>query len=310
MNCPLCKGTKVKIISKLLTKSLVNLYKTQFSYDISYLISQPVIYMDQCFDCQLKFFYPSISGDEKFYQMLQKTPGYYLRYKPEYKFASNYFDKTKNVLEIGAGIGAFSKLIKFKNYTALELNPSALKIAKGKNINIFNQSIREHAKGRGKKYDVVCFFQVLEHIKPEELYEFLVLSISVLKQGGVLIFSVPNDSSHLKIKPNEVLNLPPHHLTRWPEYTLINLGKFFNIRLLSLKRDDLLERQYQSYLLWRVNLYLGLYKGPIQEKCIFLNKVSSKLVQILGKKIRKKIINIINPVGAHITLVYKKEGMK
>ena len=128
-----------------------------------------------CTSCGLKFFSPSVTGDEHFYyNVLQNPDLYYMDdNKAEYNFASRFITLNDNVLDIGCGKGAFSKNIRFNTYTGLELSTNAKKLANDNGIQIFNQKIQEHSISNQEKYNVVCTFQVLEHVDTSEIYTFL-----------------------------------------------------------------------------------------------------------------------------------------
>ena len=67
-------------------------------------------------------------------------------------------------------------------------------------------------------YDVVCHFQVLEHVSAPRA--FLVDCVRALRPGGRLIITVPSEDSFLSIAEDAWLNMPPHHVTRWTDSAL------------------------------------------------------------------------------------------
>ena len=85
MNCPLCKSTELVHLENLSSKSISYAYQRKYSIDVSHLFNSDEIQFQECKHCLLRFYYPLISGDEKFYSQLSKaTGGYYLHEKPEY----------------------------------------------------------------------------------------------------------------------------------------------------------------------------------------------------------------------------------
>ena len=176
----------------------------------------------------------------------------------------------------------------------LEFNKLALDEAKSRGLVVENCDITEYSKKNKNKYDVVCFFQVLEHVFNVE--EFLKSSLDCLKKGGKLIIGVPNNNPYLFIHDRmHALNLPPHHAGLWDRKSLRNLEKYFNIKIDKIKFEPLLDLEY----FWNVQ---GEYL-----------KKHSKISYLLFKKISQrfnKLRNSILPLifkGRNILVIYSKK---
>src|SRR4029077_10280990 len=77
---------------------------------------------------------------------------------------------------------------------------------------IFPLSIDEFMEGNsGDKFDVVSFFEVLEH--QDDPVGFLSQVRRLLKPSGYIALSVPNRNRFQK--GLDTTDLPPNHLTRW-----------------------------------------------------------------------------------------------
>ncbi|MFA6082418.1 MAG: class I SAM-dependent methyltransferase [Patescibacteria group bacterium] len=196
----------------------------------------------QCEGCQLRFYTPAIVGDGGFYHKLSAIPWYYAQHKDEYDYAKKLISESDHVLSIGSGNGYFSKLIPTKKYVGLEINKEAAK----QNPQILIEDIATHAKSNAEKYDVVCSFQVLEHI--ENPREFLQSAVKCLKKGGTLIMSVPSEDSYVGEIINGALNLPPHHQTRWTDGALAGIATLFNLEMKDIYHETLPPTQYKLYL--------------------------------------------------------------
>ena len=94
--------------------------------------------------------------------------------------------------------------------------------ARAAGLDVRQQPVEAHAD-EGRRYDVVCAFQVLEHV--EHPKQFFHACVRTLKPGGTLLIAVPAQDSFLAIAPNLPLNMPPHHITRWTDRALINLAR-------------------------------------------------------------------------------------
>lgn len=95
-----------------------------------------------------------------------------------------------------------------------------------KGLRVKNQLIEPFAEENNDKYDVVCSFQVLEHIY--DIKNFIDGCCKALKKGGKLIFAVPNNNPYyLKYDKLNTLNLPPHHAGLWNKESFLRLVNFF-----------------------------------------------------------------------------------
>jgi 2-polyprenyl-3-methyl-5-hydroxy-6-metoxy-1,4-benzoquinol methylase len=305
--CPLCNAKNAKTIEIINAKDLVGLYARAYKMDINYLFKQNEIYYCQCNNCDLKYFFPSVIGDEYFYNVLQKTELYYMDDKEEYEFSSKYITTKDDVLEIGGGKGAFSKKIDCKSYTGLDLSTNAKKLAEQGGIKIINQSIQEHAILNAHKYDVVCTFQVLEHVDCNELFAFLKAAVDCLKTDGRLIISVPSADSFLSEMVNSVLNLPPHHQTHWHDKTMKEIAKIFNLDILGFNHDAIALQNKREYLYVKLRHLLAFEHKLIEPKANILQKIALRMLRIIPVKIQYFLIDKIKPNGHSITVIYQKK---
>ena len=98
----------------------------------------------------------------------------------------------KNVLEVGAGIGSFTKIYKdkTKNITLTEVDPYNHKtlVSKFKNIKKINVFKKYTSKIKGK-YDTLLHLNVLEHIKNDK--KELDNCLKLISSKGFIIILVP-----------------------------------------------------------------------------------------------------------------------
>lgn len=305
--CPLCNAKDTKLIEVILTKDLIDLYAREYKMDIGYLFKQNDLQYCQCNNCNLKYFFPSVIGDEYFYSNLQKTDLYYMDDKEEYAFASKYITAKDDVLEIGCGKAAFSKKINSKSYTGLELSINAKKLAGQGGVQILNQTIQKHAVLNAHKYDVVCTFQVLEHVDCNELLFFLKAAVDCLKAGGRLIISVPSADSFLSDMVNSTLNLPPHHQTHWPDSTMKEIAKILNLDILGFNHDAIASQNKKEYLYVKLRHLLAFKHGLIELKANILQKIALRMLRLVPVKMQFFVIDKIRPYGHSITAIYQKK---
>lgn len=193
------------------------------------------IQLYNCNDTGYRFYYPDgIWGDGRFYEDLQNNNSwYYSKNRWEHGIAIERINTTDKVLEIGCGDGVFLEMLAKKgvqNIAAIELNQLAVTTLKKAGYDVYNETIETFAPHHREQYDVVCFFQVLEHIY--DIKSFLDNAIAALKPGGKLVIAVPHNNPYLlRYDKTHTLNLPPHHAGLWNKPAFENLQRFFTITL-------------------------------------------------------------------------------
>lgn len=254
----------------------------------------------------LKWF-PQISADGLFYEQLSRHDWYYSKEKDEFGFVDPFvFGKT--VLEIGCGVGFFADHSDFYSYVGLELNENAALTARSKGHHVECIPLSDYANMHPQSFDVVCSFQVLEHlVDPAEYFS---ASLSLLRPGGLLITSVPSEDSFLGSLENNVLNAPPHHLTCWTDEALQRLPAslgFVDCEIYHLP----VEKQHYK---WFISSLLSKgFRSPRADSTFlsrFLLKVKLKLamsfLRLLGSNF--SVPSEFNIPGHTVVSIHKKPG--
>lgn len=97
-----------------------------------------------------------------------------------------------NVLEVGCGLGAFgTRIAAMSNYVGVEPDQASCEVARCRIEPLGGRVIHgtHEAVPPREQYDVVCAFEVLEHI--EDHVSVLAQWIQRIKPGGHLVMSVP-----------------------------------------------------------------------------------------------------------------------
>ncbi|MDR0667706.1 MAG: class I SAM-dependent methyltransferase, partial [Prevotellaceae bacterium] len=118
------------------------------------------------------------------------------------KMITNIFpNKDRGILEIGSGYGWFVYKMRQAGYCVdgIELSDEKRQMAAqylGINLLPYNLLVDSLPKEMTASYNIVCLFEVLEHIV-NPLF-FIEQAMSLLKPGGQLVIEVPNDDDFLK----------------------------------------------------------------------------------------------------------------
>lgn len=305
--CLLCKSSKTHIIAKVDSEKIVRKYLKQFNTDFSYLFSNEPIKLMECDDCGLRFYDPQVAGDEHFYRSLQEYDWYYRKDKEEYQFAAGFIKEGDSVLDVGCGQGEFKKYIPSAKFTGLEFSPDAISKGVNNGCTILDQSVEEHSSEYAGKYDVVGTFQVLEHVT--KIADFLNSCAKCVKPGGYLIIAVPSEESYLRFGTNYLLNMPPHHISRWQDKTLMNVAKLIHFNLREIHHDSLDDIHKEPY-------FTAFAERALPFKTVnsitliddsFGYKVRMKIAHQIGKRISKVFDHSAwQPKGQNVTVVYQK----
>ena len=300
------------ILEKIDTNTLLKLYKKSYGIDVSYLFQEvnSIDYKEHVAS-GIRYFNPAVTADSGFYEKMQKFDWYYQKSKSEYNTASKY-TKYRKILEIGCGYAYFYDHSYADEYTGLEYNQQAIDTVSQRNIKglkLHKKNIEEHSVNNSDKYDVVCSFQVLEHVS--DPMSFIECSLACCKIGGYLIFSVPAKDSFIHYSKNSILNMPPHHLTHWPDRAFKYLEEKYEIELVELKHESLDAIHRQGFLnilgenLIRNILCLNNNDSLIAQS--LFDKVLSKCGSLIGRLLSKGYDNpVFMPVGHTVTAIFRK----
>ena len=302
-------GTDQTVLTDTFDKDdIINLYRKQLDMDVSaYFSKGDQFYIYRCEQTGYRFYYPEgMDGDGQFYADLQQRlgDGYYHDWKFENQMALDIVEPHHRVLDIGCGIGRFLERAKDKaaEVTGLELNQHAVNICRNNGLNVVNEMIGDHAGHKAEYYDVVCMFQVLEHIY--DVRKFLEESLAVLKKGGKLVIGVPNNEPYFQGYDKYcTLNLPPHHMGLWNKGVFEKMAPGFNIKLQKTEYDVKGSTRTYAYLKAKhhanIKTPAGLHTAAEKIRMLIWGLIT------VPQAIIKKLTTGIN--GSHIAVVFEKQ---
>ena len=143
---------------------------------------------------------------------------------------------------------------------------------------------------------MVCSFQVVEHIA--DIRSFVEASIEVLKPGGIMVISVPNNDSFLGFDRYNILNLPPHHTNLWNDESLRKIAPFFGVEWIGNEFEPIQEHH--------IDYLSRVIKNSLAKEMGILPKV---LFKMFSGQIKKYLTNHKSMFkGFTILAKYRKMG--
>lgn len=170
--------------------------------------------MRRCESCQTEFALPRRAADGAHYHDFGEFYGWRWEFSKCLADLA-YLVGRGSLLEVGCGEGLFlERLPEGFSGVGIDLNQPAIEKARARGLTAIYGDIEEaHRWPVGSSFDAVAIFHVLEHTErpAQVLHEIGRL----LRPGGWLFLSVPNQSRALARVVREYWDLPPHHLTRF-----------------------------------------------------------------------------------------------
>ncbi|OGR42744.1 MAG: hypothetical protein A2X35_01990 [Elusimicrobia bacterium GWA2_61_42] len=125
-----------------------------------------------------------------------------------------------SLLEIGCSDGSFlleARKLGFEVY-GVDFDAEATARARADGLSgVTTGFFEDFAAKSARKYDVIVFFQTLEHLTDPR--RFLAEVRGLLAPGGHILFDIP-DADRPMPGGSGLIDLPPHHLTRWSARTV------------------------------------------------------------------------------------------
>lgn len=134
------------------------------------------------------------------------------------RFYLPYFEGKRNVLDIGCGRGEFLNLLKQAGVRArgIDLDEETVALCTARELDCevadLFAYLPEQAEGA---FDGIFASQVIEHLPPERVPEFVRLAAAKLQPGGILALETPNPeclaifATHFYLDPTHTRPLPP-----------------------------------------------------------------------------------------------------
>ena len=298
VECPIC-GTEIK------KDDFIEVYKSPFNNQNYELY--------ECSKCELQWWeplkmVPEFYENDVFNLYTSFHEGVRTKIGQNHKAFFKYFPKKieGKLLDIGCGDGIFLREAQRRGFEVwgIDFDRKSVEVVK-KSLGVktvYSMSLEEFcefAKERDLKFDVVTFFEVLEH--QDRPREFLEKVKSLLKDGGYVAGSVPNRERLFREVDWKYFrgDYPPHHFLRFSKGALGNAFKILGFSNIEVRILDFPKEELPAYV----------------EKKLFGSGIDKLKVALKGKVLEdSKLANVlpvediskIRPSFSHKILIFLK----
>jgi SAM-dependent methyltransferase len=219
----------------------------------------PVTELRACASCGLQYFAPSVAGDADFYTLLSEH-GYYEESRWEFGVVASAIQPDDDVLDIGCGRGDFLRQIAGRpgRTVGADHNAAAIDRLQALGIEGYVGDVSDIAAGEPESFDVVCAFQVLEHLPT--VASLLEPALGILKPGGRLYISVPNRNRWSR-DAFEPFDHPPHHISRWSATQFHALAEVYGVAVAAIQYEEPAFSEAEEYWFERAQRRWGRLLG-------------------------------------------------
>lgn len=197
--------------------------------------NQRMYTLQRCPNCDLQFWWP-LQADPSVYEGegFEAYVDYHAGKRPFPRWAEPLFaalpPQRGRALDIGCGDGAVLDRLAQAGYEphGIDLDEKSIAVAREKfhleNVGVSTLDAFEHAcRLRGEQFDLVTFFEVLEH--QDAPLDFLAQVSRLCRAGGLVAGSVPNRDRFLARFDRKLGagDLPPHHFLWFSRESLVRL---------------------------------------------------------------------------------------
>lgn len=253
----------------------------------------------QCQNCEFGVFLPMTIGSDAFYTDISRNE-YYLPDRWDFHVAIKALSlhKAHSVLDVGCGRGAFLDLVTKQLPHVIchgnDANPTIRDVLPPQ-INL-----HLNVSDAPTNLDAVTLFQVIEHVA--DPLQLLRESISKVRQGGLVIVSVPDHSGPIRFFADSHTAIPPHHVTIWTPKSLELILRKLGLSILTRKTEPLPDYLMPFYLP-KILAHTFRVSGNLAGEDIVTRKLSNPIVNLCNRLGIKSL-----PIRGHTYLVVAKNN--
>ncbi len=289
MQCPICEN-----------KDVFNLIETWKEYKLYH-----------CNSCDVIFSHPMKNPGSKWYEeselyILGKTLSHTTISWHHEQFIQDGKVFGDSLLDVGCGNGIFIKEAQRLGYkvVGIDFDRENIRIARERFglSEVFPLTFEELiASYHNKKFDVITFFEVLEHM--DNPNNFIKLIKTGLKPGGHIILSVPNRERFLD--PLGDGDYPPNHLTRWNASSLSSFLEKSGFEIIKVATKKLTTDDLIGYIRSKIRFRIAhklVLKGKIHNDQTIIHRAATLM------KIKDTALKLVTIPLAPILSLLKLQG--
>ena len=199
----------------------------------------------ECPRCSLQFWWPMKHPGKQWYEGCDNYGGTVFGTNKRRKFWNHSQLLLEplgrgELVDVGCGPGAFLARAQSVGYSVTGIDFDREAVEQARSVvgdHVYTLSLEEFLEKTDRRYDVVTFFEVLEHM--DNPLEFMSAIRRVLKDGGHIALSVPNRCRWSRAINVSYVDFPPHHLTRWDTVSLGNFLRQCGFDVVTLREQPL-----------------------------------------------------------------------
>jgi 2-polyprenyl-3-methyl-5-hydroxy-6-metoxy-1,4-benzoquinol methylase len=293
-SCPLCSHEQGRDLEVFPVADLCVAYLKQLQVNVASEFPDGLseLRLIQCNQCGLQFFYPLFAGSAAFYASLStRTETYYADRRWEFTETLHLLPPNAAILDVGCGDGHFLSQLPHKDKMGIELNPQAAAKACARGLNVIQRPLADLASD---SFDVVTLFHVAEHLAAP--LDVLREAVRVLRAGGLLFISVPNNDAAIGSDLQHAANAPPHHPLRWRAEAFAFVPQLLQVQQVQVTVEPL--NAHYAGLFRRVQLFKWIEKVRGQPLPLFRRtfaaflaiKLANRFAWLMGPRLPQKTL--------------------
>lgn len=243
--CPLCRATSATVVWSVDYETIWRTLREQWDADIPAQVRRPYDEVGQarlhrCNGCGLQYFSPLLPGTPEFYATVSQNPRYYVDDRWEFGQVVASLAAGESVIDFGSGKGAFLFAARRRAGRIVGCDHNTAFVVDGAgDVELEHEGFAELAQRYEGEFDVATSFHVLEHVTA--VGDICEPARVALRPGGRLFLSTP-DAARTVRSDFEVLDCPPHHLSRWTDAQFARLGELYGFDLVSVRQEPFVHR--------------------------------------------------------------------
>ena len=251
-DCPICGSDRAELLHTISSRFTAQYYalrereperNERIRAEIERLWGGETCEIVRCRDCGFVYADPFVPGDGRFYSLFYDDP-VFPKWKWEYeetcriladKQSEGTIPAEPRILEVGAGTGMFVKRLAGEitpadHIVTVEYSDAGKREIEEGGIMCLQEDVRELPAEYDGTFDVICMYQVLEHMdRLDPLFERL---YRLAVPGALLFIAVPNDRMLTYYEENDAwLDNAPVHVSRWNRTAFEKIGERHRWRL-------------------------------------------------------------------------------